>query len=252
MVEKRKLLFEAQQCYRTIRIYLPPSYQISQERYPVIYMFDGQYLFDDVKTSEHVMCLDNFLDKYDQSFIVIGIDSPDESSCRLAEYCPYDVEKSHYQMIHGYGQALMEFIVHTVKPYIDTHYRTLSLREYTMIGGFSMGGLMALYAAISYHTYFSKAACLSSSIGICLEALKDEINQHDSLKDTCLFLSWGSEESRNKRALAYASMNQLDISHLLNLKGVQTYPYLLVNGRHHMISWQVQIPLFMDYLWKSK
>lgn len=191
MVEKRELLFEAKHCYRTIRIYLPPSYQISQERYPVIYMFDGQYLFDDVKTSEHVMCLDNFLDKYDQSFIVIGIDSPDESSCRLAEYCPYDVENSHYQMIHGYGQTLMEFIVHTVKPYIDTHYRTLSLRKYTMISGFSMGGLMALYAVISYHTYFSKAACLSSSIGICLEALKDEINQHDSFKDTRLFFELG-------------------------------------------------------------
>ena len=71
MVEKRELLFEAKHCYRTIRIYLPPSYQISQERYPVIYMFDGQYLFDDVKTSEHVMCLDNFLDKYDQSFMKV-------------------------------------------------------------------------------------------------------------------------------------------------------------------------------------
>ena len=172
-----------------------------------------------------------------------------DSAGLVKKYAFVSVE--NYQIV-SVGDSVAEAEKAYYEMCIRDSYRTLSLREYTMIGGFSMGGLMALYAAISYHTYFSKAACLSSSIGICLEALKDEINQHDSLKDTRLFLSWGSEESRNKRALAYASMNQLDISHLLNLKGVQTYPYLLVNGRHHMISWQVQIPLFMDYLWKSK
>ena len=181
----------------------------------------------------------HFLDEYSQTFIRASKIS-DYDELLLGSVYIKSIQPNIAQMYYVYpsGNNVCGFF-----NVLDDDVSTVCVDEYTMIGGFSMGGLMALYAAISYHTYFSKAACLSSSIGICLEALKDEINQHDSLKDTRLFLSWGSEESRNKRALAYASMNQLDISHLLNLKGVQTYPYLLVNGRHHMISWQQQIPL---------
>lgn len=253
MIEKLHIQFEAMNSLRTIHVYLPPFYHESQERYPVIYMYDGHNLFhDEDATYGYSWHMEEFLDQYDKPFIVVGIECPHEGNQRLEEYCPYDVENSFLGTIHGFGQLFMDFVVEVVKPYIDNHYRTIPFRECTMIGGSSMGGLMSLYTIIAYNQYFSKAACLSSSIGICMDALTNEMNQHDLNVDTRVYLSWGSEESRNKRGLAYASMRNLEISHLLNQKHIMTYPYLQINGRHSEQSWQQQIPIFMDYLWKSK
>lgn len=253
MIEKLHIQFEAMNSLRTIHVYLPPFYHESQEHYPVIYMYDGHNLFhDEDATYGYSWHMEEFLDQYDKPFIVVGIECPHEGNQRLEEYCPYNVENSFLGTIHGYGQLFMDFVVEVVKPYIDNHYRTIPFRECTMIGGSSMGGLMSLYTIIAYNQYFSKAACLSSSIGICMDALIQEMNQQELNTDTRVYLSWGSEESRNKRGLAYASMHNLEISHLLNQRHIMTYPYLQINGRHSEQSWQQQIPIFMDYLWKSK
>lgn len=78
----------------------------------------------------------------------------------------------------------------------------------------------------------------------------DDINQHELDADTKVYLDWGSDESRNKKALVYTSMRNLEISHLLNQKQVQTYPYLIIYGKHNEETWEKQVPIFMDYLWK--
>lgn len=253
MIEKFSIMFDAIESSRIIHVYLPPFYYESQESYPVMYMYDGHNLFcDDDATYGYSWHLKEFLDQYDKPFIVVGIECSHEGNQRLEEYCPYDIENSFLGTIHGYGKVFMDFVIHDVKPYIDEHYRTIPFRECTMIGGSSMGGLMSLYTIIAYNQYFSKAACLSSSIGICLDLLKNEIDNNDLNHDTRVFLSWGSNESRNKRGLAYASMNNLEISHMLNQKSILTYPYLQVDGYHNEQSWQQQIPVFMDYLWKSR
>lgn len=236
---------------RTIHMYLPDDYEQSQERYPVIYMYDGHNLFFDTDaTYGKSWGLKDFLDKYDKKFIVVGMECNHEGQERLNEYCPYSVHHSYFGEIQGKGDLLMSWVVGELKPYIDTHYRTIPFRECTMIAGSSMGGLMALYTAIVYNQYFSKAACLSSAIGFCFKEIQQEIMSRDLLADTRIYIDWGSDESRNKVGLAYSTARHLELSHLLVKKGIMTYPYLVVNGKHNEASWEKQIPIFMDYLWK--
>jgi predicted alpha/beta superfamily hydrolase len=236
---------------RMIHLYLPDDYYESQERYPVMYMYDGHNLFyDQDATYGKSWNLKEFLDHYDKKFIVVGMECNHEGNERLNEYCPYKVNGSFLGDIDGIGDQYMDFVVYELKPYIDKNYRTIPFRECTMIGGSSMGGLMSLYTVVKYNQYFSKAACLSSAIGFCKKEIIQDIYNHPLNSDTKIYLDWGSDESRNKRGLAFSTNLNLEISHLLNVQGASTYPYLIVNGKHNEATWEKQIPIFMNYLWK--
>jgi hypothetical protein len=88
---------------------------------------------------------------------VIGIEHGD--SLRLPEYTPWP----HVGYGGGDGDLYMQFIVETLKPYVDEHYRTLPGREYTGIMGSSLGGLISHYGAMKYQEVFSKAGIYSPS-----------------------------------------------------------------------------------------
>lgn len=236
---------------RTIHLYLPDEYENSQERYPVIYMYDGHNLFyDSDATYGKSWGMKEFLDHYDKKFIVVGMECNHEGTKRLDEYCPYTLPQSYLGSIKGEGKIYMDWVVNELKPYIDKNYRTLPFRECTMIAGSSMGGLMSLYSVVRYNEIFSKAACLSSAIGICYHELKNDILLQPLDEDTRIYLDWGSEECSNKEALAYRTSLNLEISHLLNNQNAFTYPCLIINGYHNEATWEKQVPIFMEYLWK--
>ncbi len=252
MIKKFDVYMRPFKDMRTIHLYLPDDYDDTQERYPVVYMYDGHNLFyDQDATYGKSWGLKDFLDGYDKKLIVVGMECSHRGNERLNEYCPYDVLDSYLGTIHGQGDLLMQWVVDELKPYIDTHYRTIPFRECTMIGGSSMGGLMALYTVVVYNRFFSKAACLSSAIGLCFHDFKRDILQHDLMADTRIYMDWGSDESRNKTDLAYTTARHLELSHLLVKKGILTYPYLIVKGKHNEETWEKQIPIFMDFLWKE-
>lgn len=236
---------------RTVHLYLPDDYDNSDERYPAIYMYDGHNLYlDEDATYGKSWGFNEFFKVYDKSFIMVGIECNHEGNERLNEYCPYICHSSYLGDLDGRGDIFMQWVVDELKPYIDNHYRTYASRECTMIGGSSMGGLMAFYTVVKHNNIFSKAACLSSSIGLCMDDLKAEIARSAIDPDTRVYMDWGSEESRNKTGLAYNTSNNLELSHLINLKGGLTYPHLVLHGQHCEASWEKQIPIFMDYLWK--
>ena len=195
MIKKFDVEITPFQLGRRIHIYLPDDYEQSEERYPVIYMYDGHNLFyDSDATYGKSWGIKDFLDNYDKKFIVVGMECNHEGSKRLDEYCPYTLSQSHLGNIQGQGVEYMEWVVNELKPYIDATYRTLSSRENTMIAGSSMGGLMSLYSVIKHNDVFSKAACLSSSIGLCMNEIKQEIADSQLNVDTKIYLDWGSEE----------------------------------------------------------
>ncbi len=141
--------FEMPQLGRTRRIwlYLPPDYATSGTDYPVLYMHDGQNLFDDSTSAYGEWHVDETLNTlYDQGSrvpIVVGIENGGEY--RQAEYTPWE----HPPYDGGDGDLYMEFIVQTLKPYIDLNYRTLPGRDYTGIMGSSLGGFISHYGALS-------------------------------------------------------------------------------------------------------
>jgi len=140
---------------RAILVYLPPDYDSSQQRYPVIYMHDGQNLFDQATSYTDEWQVDETMEALSRGgypAIVVGI--PNMGEQRIDEYSPFD------DPAHGVGQghAYLAFIVETLKPLIDQQFRTLPDRLHTGIMGASMGGL------ISLHAFSSTARSLASPV----------------------------------------------------------------------------------------
>ena len=147
---------------RTLRLYLPPSYDSAPtRRYPVIYMHDAQNLFDDATAYAGEWGVDETLDAFARTrgfeAIVVGIDNGGEE--RLHELSPWTNPKYG----PAQGEQYMAFVVDTVKPFIDASYRTQPGRETTAIAGSSMGGLISHYALLRYPQVFGKAAIFSPS-----------------------------------------------------------------------------------------
>lgn len=146
---------------RVIRVYLPPSYSTTSETYPVIYMHDGQNLFDDATSYAGEWGIDETLNKLAAEtgleWIVVGIDNGAEK--RMNELSPWANEE------HGAaeGDAYMKFIIGQVKPMVDATYRTKPSREHTAIVGSSMGGLISHYAVLAHSDVFSRAGIFSPS-----------------------------------------------------------------------------------------
>lgn len=148
---------------RKLRIYLPPGYDASpQRRYPVLYMHDGQNLFDP-KTAAFGTAweIGTTVDKLIatgaiEPLIIVGIDNTPD---RIAEYTPCCDKKYGGGKIDAYAA----FIVDTVKPWADANLRTRTEREHTAIMGSSLGGIASVYIGQQYPQVFSQAAGVSSS-----------------------------------------------------------------------------------------
>lgn len=176
---------------RTIRMYFPPNYS-SGKRFPVIYMQDGQNLFDDVTSFSGEWKVDEILDslyKYNGfSCIVVGIYNGEKN--RINEYSPWLNDSLN---AGGDGDKYASFIVKNLKPFIDDHYRTLSDRENTAIMGSSMGGLISLYMALEYPEVFGKAGFFSPSLWFSPKAF-ELIQNYKQKKFQRFYLLSGAKE----------------------------------------------------------
>ena len=144
---------------RRIWLYLPPDYATSSKKYPVIYMQDGQNLFDVLTSFAGEWRVDesmnDLFDTGDYGAIVVGIDNGGGE--RINEYSPW-VNPSYGG---GDGEAYASFLVNTLKPHIDSLYRTLPGRDYTAVAGSSVGANISMYTAIEYQNIFSKVGIFS-------------------------------------------------------------------------------------------
>lgn len=251
MIIKRQVWFSPAGQERTLHLYLPDDYDFSDERYPVMYMFDGHNLFfDSDATYGKSWGMKEFLDRWDKKIIVAGIECSHEGHNRLREYCPYYWNSGWAGDVYGTGDETMRWMAYELKPMIDSQYRTWSHREATGIGGSSMGGLMALYAAICYNGVYSKAACVSSAISFCGKELRAAIAANELNPDTKVFLSWGSRESRSAKGKAIMNSCNKSMNDRLYKKGCQPYMFRQEGGGHCEADWEKQVPLFMNWLWK--
>jgi predicted alpha/beta superfamily hydrolase len=147
--------------YRRIWVYYPPDYDSSGKDYPVLYMHDGQNLFDAATSFAGEWEVDETLNEmYDQGMevpLVVGIDNG--GADRIDEYTPWP----NPQYGGGDGDLYAQFIVETLKPFIDENFRTLPDRDHTGVMGSSLGGLISHYMAVKYQDVFSKAGIFSPS-----------------------------------------------------------------------------------------
>ena len=249
MVTKLERFFTPAGENRGIHLYLPDDYQSSQERYPVIYMFDGHNLYyDSEATFGKCLGMKDFLDHWGKKFIVVGIACADDDIQRVHEYCPYHIQSGIYGDLKGRGDATVDWIVRELKPWIDANYRTWSHREATAIAGYSMGGMMTLFTVLRYNSVFSKAAVISPALIPAMDAFRKEIAGGPFSADTRIFFSWGTAEDSPEgvRALEQAIR---ELEWLVQQKGIGTYLLRQEGGVHNESSWEHQLPVWMNYLW---
>lgn len=226
---------------RRIWLYLPPDYDDSNENYPVLYMQDGQNLFDTYTSYsgewEVDETLNNLFDDGYQVPIIIGIDNGGTE--RINEYSPW----INLQNGGGQGEKYIEFIVNTLKPFVDANYRTLPQREFTGIMGSSLGGLISHYGALKYQDVFSKAGIFSPSYWFSdtVWMFTNEMGKQQSMK---LYQLMGGEEGANSVAQIF-EMQELLTN--LGFNDDEVFSLEAPGGEHNEAFWRSQFAA--AYLW---
>lgn len=171
---------------RDVTVWLPPGYDAGDARYPVLYMHDGQNLFDAARAGYgKEWGVDEHLARLAASGqirlpIVVGVHN---TPLRLREYVPADMIRTlpgdiRTDLLSLYGgeplsDGYLRFLVEELKPFIDRTWRTRPARADTTIMGSSMGGLISLYALMKHPGVFGSAGCLSTHWPLRIERLDD-------------------------------------------------------------------------------
>lgn len=176
---------------RTLRVCVPPGYAEGARRYPVIYMHDGQNLFDDATSYAGEWGVDETLARLarERGFeaIVVGIDHGGER--RLSELMPWPTPRFPV----AEGAAYLDFVVGVVKPFVDARWRTLPARRHTAMIGSSLGGLVTQFALARHPQVFGRAGIFSPSYWVS-DAVYDSVRRAAPPPDTRICLYAGGQE----------------------------------------------------------
>ncbi len=235
-----------------IHMYLPDDYLSSQQQYPVLYMFDGHNLFfDEDATYGRSWRLLNYLYELPKPMIVVGLECNHEGLERLNEYAPYPFYDPDFSRgFEGRGRQTMNFIIRTLKPYVDLHFPTLPDRGHTWIAGSSCGGLMAIYALYAYSPYFSRAAALSPYVLPSISSLLTHINRQRLRLPSALYLSWGAKEGNSAHEFVQETVALTNLANILLKKGVKIQFDVSAAGEHCEAQWESLAYTFLRFLEK--
>ena len=180
---------------RTVLVYLPPGYHDDDvTRYPVLYLQDGQNLFDDATSFSQEWRVDETAQELIEAgeirpLIIVGIYNAEEH--RIQEYTPTeDARHKEGGKANLYGRMLVE----ELKPFIDRHYRTLPGAANTGLGGSSLGGLVTMHLGLRYPTVFSNLVVMSPSVWWDHRAIVREVEALPGRLPLHIWLDCGTEE----------------------------------------------------------
>jgi predicted alpha/beta superfamily hydrolase len=241
---------------RDVDVYLPDSYAFTRERYPVVYMHDGQNLSDPRTAFAGTWNLEAALDGLARRGIepiVVGIHNAGDA--RLREYSPF-TDGRHGG---GEGDAYLAFLVETVKPRIDRTLRTDRRRGATAVLGSSMGGLISLYAYFKYPRVFGRAGAMSPSIWFGQARILDYIGESRTPRGR-LYVDVGTLEGaatlrdtrRLGRLLVRRGFHRRRPAGVAGARGEVETPVLRYiedrGGRHHEKDWGRRLEAALVFL----
>lgn len=233
---------------RRVWIYLPPGYDRGTEQYPVVYLQDGQNVFDAVTSFAGEWGVDETLDSLAAldvpGAIVVAVDNG--GALRLNEYNPW--KNASPRLGGGEGDAYVDFLARTLKPYIDARYRTRPDSRSTTIAGSSMGGLIALYASLTRPHVFGNAGVFSCACWIARDSINALVARTIPGRSSARFyFVVGSQEGRNREP----EHDQTSIVSALNNAGFRTGSAVVArvaaDGRHEEWFWRREFPA--AFLW---
>jgi predicted alpha/beta superfamily hydrolase len=222
---------------RRVWVYLPEGYTISKKRHPVLYMHDGQNVFEDTTSYSGEWGVDECLDSMKKKCIIVAVDHG--GSKRINEYCPYDMERFG----KGEGNPYVDFLAKTLKPFIDKKYRTLVDRKNTFVAGSSMGGLISLYAVLKYPKVFGGAGVFSPAFWISGTKIFDDIRKKGKLVNAKIYFYGGKQEGETMvpdMLKAFSGMLKVSKSKMTTV--------IRDDGKHNEGRWRVEFPLFYEWI----
>lgn len=239
---------------RQVQVYLPSDHATCDERYPVLYMHDGQNLFVDADATHGTSWgVADHLEAHGPALIVVGIESPRDET-RIDEYTPWPNpafaqtrRPGATRGLGGEGWAYVEWIVEELKPAIDARYRTRPAA--TAMAGSSLGGLISLYAACVYPSVFRRIASVSSAFWFNQAELEDLIRASDLSALERVYLDVGTDESTDPD-MAARYLRSSDAVHALLAGKVDRLRYDVVpGGEHHESAWRRRVPDVLAFLY---
>ena len=191
-VLRDSILIDYQNDKRTIHIYVPPQYDIDTgNHYPVLYFLDGESAFNDLENMGPEWQIDEVINEAatagQKTAIVVAINQAEN---RDAEYTPFINDDNP----EAHGLKFAEWVVQDLKPWIDTHYRTIPDARMTGIGGISRSGMMAYYMLMAHPDIFGMSFIQSPAMWVDYDRLMAMTISPDQLNDKRIFISVGENE----------------------------------------------------------
>lgn len=231
---------------RRIWMYLPKSYASSSKTYPVMYMNDGQNLFNEQTAAFGEWGVDEILDSIQKAngkeCIIVGIDNGGDK--RLSEYAPYNFE-SNKKKITAEGKQYVDFIATTLKPFIDSKYRTKKAAENTFIAGSSMGAVISLYAMMQYPQVFGGAGIFSPAFWTCKDLFVDAA----TFKNTSLFKIYFYCGYKEGKDMVDDMDKMADV--FANKVNIKMYRTTTEFGQHSEKYWHKEFAEFYNWMLKD-
>jgi len=247
---------------RNLRVWLPGNYFAPVNRgkhYPVLYMQDGQNLFDEATAFNHEWRVDETVEFLTGSMrigpmIVVGIDN---TGRRANEYLPYpdadnkELGKFETQDVHGKEYA--DFVIKEVMPFIQKKYRVALGPQNTGLGGSSYGGAVALYTVLTHPGVFGKVLIESPSLLIGDRQLLKDAEKATQFPQK-MFLAIGTAEEADEKSSAKDAEAVRDLEKILRAKGLgpNRLKVVVEEGAHHDEgAWSKRLPDALLFLYSG-
>ena len=232
---------------RRIAAILPNDYHTSNKRYPVLYLQDGQNLYNDYAPFG-TWGVDKSMTKLAEDgkgdVIIIAIDHGGVD--RLEEFNPFPTQK----LSNSQGRNYVNFLKDTLKPYIDEHFRTLTDRDNTAIGGSSMGGLITIYSGFRFPEVFGKLMVFSPSLWVNPNIHFDSMHFNKLFKSK-IYMYAGAREGSSMIPLINHFKESLQRKGL-NDNIIKIKTSIDPKGQHNEYRWGIEFPKAVKWLFFSK
>ena len=231
---------------RKVIVWLPPSYDKDPtRRYPVLYMHDGQQVFDP-QTSTHQQDWE-----VDETCTKLMAEGKMQEIIVVAVYCTVDRFDEYNASVKGQNYA--KFLIEELKPFIDKEYRTLPDRDHTAVAGSSMGGKMSFYLAWTHPEVYFGAACLSPAFVYDNNELElGLVRRATQCPDIKIYLYCGEGDELEKKLMP----GMQEMTRLLVKRGFAGGENLLIDedppAPHNEAAWARHTPQWLLFLFGKR
>lgn len=242
-------------------VMLPKSYSKSQKHYPVLYMHDGQNLFDEALSYKgEIWGVYEMYEEYPDlpEVIIVGIETAGDYRSNILVPYSFNFKDLGYKEFGdgdfgGLTDNYLQFITEELKLYIDRKYRTFKSSKNTALMGSSFGGVCSTYAAIKYNQHFSRFACLSNAYWV-IQSQMEELAKTATISNIKkLYLDTGTKESsRAIEAKQYIESNQRIYDILKDKIPQDRIRFeIIADAIHSESAWRERLPNIIQFLFND-